>query len=108
MKSKSAIRISVLLLTFLLIPKILFSQSPPPAKPRMQYMGTFDAGQQNAGIFKMYDASDDIVCYILAPESVSRKKIENTIIYEANNLGSISCVKVRYDKVQENKVKPKK
>jgi hypothetical protein len=63
-------------------------------KARMTYMGTFDAGQPNVGIFKMYDPTDGIVCYIMTPENVISKNINNKITYEGNSIGSISCVKV--------------
>ncbi len=63
--------------------------------PRMQYMGKFDAGVPNAGIYKMYDASDDVVCYILMPDLPVTKKIPQGIMYEGNSIGSISCLKVR-------------
>ena len=68
---------------------------PLQTTPRMQYMGKFDAGVPNAGIYKMYDASDDVVCYILMPDLPVTKKIPQGIMYEGNSIGSISCLKVR-------------
>lgn len=73
-----------------------FSQNKPPTSPtkaQMTYMGTFDAGQPGVGIFKMFDPTDGIVCYIMTPENVVNKIIDNKITYEANSIGSISCVK---------------
>lgn len=71
------------------------SEQTVQKNPKMQYMGKFDAGVPNAGIYKMYDASDDIVCYILMPELPVTKKIPQGVMYEGNSLGSISCVKVK-------------
>lgn len=35
--------------------------------PRMRFMGKFDAGVPNAGICKLYDETDDVVCCIRMP-----------------------------------------
>ena len=61
----------------------------------MKVVAQFDAGQPNASIFKMYDASDDVICYVLMPEVTTRKKTENGWTYEGNSVGSISCLKNR-------------
>ena len=67
----------------------------PQQKPKMIFLGEFDAGQPNAGIYKMYDPSDQVLCYILMPEVSNRKQAGNLWTYEANTLGSLSCVKVQ-------------
>lgn len=72
--------------------KVIQSQS---GGPKMQYMGKFDAGVPNAGIYKMYDASDDVVCYILMPDLPVTKRIPQGVMYEGNSIGAISCLKVR-------------
>lgn len=77
-----------------------------PDKPKMIYMGTFDAGQPNVGIFKMYDPTDDVICYIMAPETVVKKIIDKKITYEGNTIGSISCVKASYSNIS-NQLKDK-
>ena len=59
----------------------------------MQYIATFEAGQPGAGIYKLYDASDDVVCYVLMPDTASRKQIDGKWVYDSNSLGSISCLK---------------
>jgi hypothetical protein len=64
-------------------------------KAQMQYIATFEAGQPGAGIYKLYDQSDDVVCYVLMPETASRKQIDGKWVYESNSLGSISCLKAR-------------
>jgi len=69
--------------------------SPQPSqKAQMRYVGTFEAGQPGAGIYKLYDASDDVVCYVLMPDTASRKQADSKWVYEGNALGSISCLKV--------------
>jgi hypothetical protein len=60
-------------------------------------MGAYDAGQPGVSIYKMFDPTDEVVCYVLMPEVVGRKQIDSgKYIYDGNTIGSISCVKVRY------------
>jgi hypothetical protein len=63
-------------------------------RPRMTVLGIFDAGQPGVGIFKMYDPSDQVLCYALMPEAAGRKVVGNSWVYDGNSVGSISCVKV--------------
>lgn len=65
----------------------------PEPKHQMQYITTFEAGQSGAGIYKLYDQSDDVICYVLMPDTASRKKIDGKWVYDANSLGSLSCLK---------------
>lgn len=62
---------------------------------KMDYLGMFDAGQQGVSIYKMFDKSDNVICYILMPEVAGRRPadIPSKWIYEGNTIGSISCVK---------------
>lgn len=62
-------------------------------KTQMQYVATFEAGQPGAAIYKLYDASDDVICYVLMPETASRKQVDGKWVYESNSLGSLSCLK---------------
>lgn len=80
---------------FWLLPSNGFSQNSPPnsQKAQMRYVGTFEAGQPGAGIYKLYDASDDVICYVLMPDTAARKQVDNKWVYEGNTLGSISCLK---------------
>ena len=65
-------------------------------KPKMKFMGAFDAGQTGASIYKMLDPTEDVVCYILAPDVAGRKVVGgNKWLYDGNAVGSISCLKVR-------------
>ena len=65
-------------------------------KPKMQFMGAYDAGQAGANIYKMFDPTEDVVCYILMPETAGRRAVEGgKWIYDGNNIGSISCLKVK-------------
>lgn len=64
-------------------------------KPKMQFLGAFDGGQPGVGIYKMFDPTDDVVCYILMPEVANRRKVEGGWAYEGNSVGSISCLKVK-------------
>lgn len=62
-------------------------------KAQMQYIATFEAGQPGAGIYKLYDASDDVICYVLMPDTASRKQVDGKWVYDSNSLGSLSCLK---------------
>ncbi len=65
-------------------------------KPKMQFMGAYDAGQPGVNIYKMFDPTEDVVCYIMTPEIVARKEVQaGKWVYEGNNIGSISCLKVK-------------
>ena len=74
-----------------------YAQNKKPAdKPKMQFMGAYDAGQPGVNIYKMFDPTEDVVCYIMTPETVTRKEVEpGKWVYEGNNIGSISCLKVK-------------
>lgn len=68
----------------------------PVAKPQMQFMGAYDAGQPGVNIYKMFDTTEDVVCYILMPEVAGRKPVEGgKWVYDGNSVGSISCLKVK-------------
>ena len=69
-------------------------QPTQPQRPRMLVLGVFDAGQPGVGIFKMFDPSDQVLCYVLMPETAGRKAVGNVCVYDGNSVGSISCVKV--------------
>ena len=79
------------------------TQSPAPAqaqkpaeKPKMQFMGAYDGGQPGASIYKLFDPTDDVVCYVLTPEIAGRKQNDAGVwLYEGNSAGSISCLKVK-------------
>ena len=62
-------------------------------KPKMTPLGVYDAGQVQAGIYKLLDPTDGVICYILAPERALQRQVEGGVAYEGNSLGSISCVK---------------
>ena len=62
---------------------------------QMKFIAKFDSGQKDASIYKMVDPSDDVICYILMPEFSSHKIIDEKFVYEANSVGSISCLKGR-------------
>jgi len=75
----------------------VFAQDKKSAeKPKMQFMGAYDAGQPGVNIYKMFDPTEDVVCYIMTPETVTRKEVQaGKWVYEGNNIGSISCLKVK-------------
>lgn len=70
-------------------------EQKPPEKPKMKFLGAFDAGQSGVSIFKLFDPSDNVVCYILTPDAASRRQTTEGLVYEANSAGSISCLMVK-------------
>lgn len=91
------------LFVLLFLGSIGLAQAPSPAqaqkpaeKPKMQYMGAYDGGQPGVSIYKLFDPTDDVVCYVLTPEIAGRKQDPaGNWIYEGNSAGSISCLKVK-------------
>ena len=75
---------------------ISYSQNTETKKPMMKFLGAFDAGVANVSIIKLLDTTDDVLCYVLMPDNASRRQLEkDKWVYEANTVGSISCLKVR-------------
>ena len=62
-------------------------------KAQMRFLGVFDAGHKDVSIYKMLDASDDVICYLLMPDHASKQMVQDKLMYEGNSVGSISCVK---------------
>ena len=82
--------------TFLVLSCSLSSAAEVQKKAQMKLLGIFDAGQPGVSIVKVYDSSDDVVCYILTPDVTSRKQVdEGKFTYDGNSIGSISCLKVK-------------
>jgi hypothetical protein len=54
------------------------------------WQGSFDA----TFIQKFEDPQDGVVCYVMAPNTLSTSTVNGTLRFEGNNVGSISCVKV--------------
>jgi hypothetical protein len=79
------------------------NKSQPIEKAQMRYVDSFEAGQPNAAIFKLYDASDDVICYILMPENATKKQVDGKFVYEANTVGSLSCLKANSTKSPSEK-----
>lgn len=79
----------------------------------MVYLGTFDAGQPGVGIYKVFDPSDRVLCYVLMPEVASRRVVGQYFIYDGNTIGSLSCVNIESkikasDDSESKKPNPKK
>lgn len=92
MKKKAIFTLCIILSTF------AFSQQPQTKKPLMKFLGAYDAGQEGVNIYKMFDPTEEVVCYVLMPEVAGRRVNENgKIIYDGNTVGSLSCLKVRIE-----------
>lgn len=65
-------------------------------KPKMTYMGAYDSGQAGVSIHKLFDPTEEVVCYLLMPDQAGRREgASGGWIYEGNTVGAMSCVKAR-------------
>lgn len=65
-------------------------------RPKMTYMGAFDSGQAGVSIHKLFDPTEEVVCYLLMPDQAGRREgVGGGWIYEGNSVGAMSCVKAR-------------
>ena len=73
----------------------VFAQSGA-TKPKMVYMGAYDSGQASVSIHKLFDPTEDVVCYLLMPDQAGRKEgVNGAWVYDGNPVGAMSCVKAR-------------
>lgn len=80
---------------FMLFSGAAFAQTAAQ-KPKMVYMGAYDSGQASVSIHKLFDPTEDVVCYLLMPDQAGRKEgLNGGWIYEGNSVGAMSCVKAR-------------
>lgn len=79
----------------LLVSHVALAQTGTP-KPKMTYMGAYDSGQANVSIHKLFDPTEDVVCYLLMPDQAGRKEgLNGGWIYDGNSVGAMSCVKAK-------------
>ena len=79
-------------LIFALMPISVAIAQQNSSLQQMTLIGVFDPGQPSAVILKLYDDNSDIYCYILMPQNAVKREINGAWTYDANNIGSISCV----------------
>lgn len=79
--------------SFFIASSVFAQNAQQGQKAQMRYIATFEAGQPGAGIYKLFDQSDDVICYVLMPDTASRKQVDGKWVYDSNTLGSISCLK---------------
>jgi hypothetical protein len=88
-------KIKILGIILVAVSSFAFSQAADSGKPKMKFLGAYDAGQPNVSIIKLLDPTDDVLCYVLVPDIATRKQVDkDKWTYDANNVGSISCLKV--------------
>lgn len=81
-------------LLVVMLPSVTFAQVGDN-RPKMKFLGAYDAGQPNVSIIKLLDPTDDVLCYVLMPDTASRKQVDkDRWTYEANTVGAISCLRV--------------
>lgn len=82
----------VTVLALMMISQLACAES----KPKMTYMGAYDSGQAGVSIHKLFDPTEEVVCYLLMPDQAGRKEgVSGGWIYEGNSVGAMSCVKTR-------------
>lgn len=70
----------------------------------MTYMGAYDSGQAGVSIHKLFDPTEDVVCYLLMPDQAGRKEgVGGGWIYDGNSVGAMSCIRT---KVQVSNIAP--
>lgn len=69
--------------------------NPHNPQNQMVFVGSYNAGQPGVNVYKFLDPTEEVLCYILMPVVSGRKQLDNgAVIYDANTIGSMSCVKV--------------
>lgn len=82
----------VTIIGLMVISQLAYAQS----KPKMTYMGAYDSGQAGVSIHKLFDPTEEVVCYLLMPDQAGRKEgVNGGWIYDGNSVGAMSCVKSR-------------
>ena len=91
----SKIRLKLLFVLLISFTTVVFAQTNDAKKPQMNFLGAYEGGQPNVSIIKLLDPTDDVLCYVLMPDNAARKQVDkDKWVYEANAVGSISCLKV--------------
>lgn len=65
------------------------------ALPQMQFKGAFASGHKDFNIYKMFDPTEDVLCYIMMPTQATKKDNEiGQVFYDGNSIGALSCFKI--------------
>lgn len=92
---------SLILVLILTLADSCIAQSSLRPQEQMQFLGAYNAGQPDVNIYKMYDKVEDVLCYVMMPTYAQRRQLENgQIVYEANTVGALSCMKAKLLPVQ--------
>lgn len=81
---------------FLLITGVhyCYGQQGTEIKEQMVYLGAYNAGQPGVNIYKMFDKTEDVLCYIMMPTIAAKRQMENgQWVFESNTVGTLSCMK---------------
>lgn len=85
----------VVLLSYLLCSLCAFAQSSSGQLPQMQFKGAFSSGHKDFNIYKMFDPSEDVLCYIMMPTLATKTDTPTgQITYDGNSIGALSCFKI--------------
>lgn len=79
----------------LLVYNFSYGQTTGSQLPQMMFKGAYTTGHKDFNIYKMYDQTEDVLCYIMMPTLASKKDTETgQIIYDSNSIGALSCMKI--------------
>ena len=85
----------VAILGYLLGGQAAFAQSSAGQLPQMQFKGAFSSGHKDFNIYKMFDPSEDVLCYIMMPTLATKTDTPTgQITYDGNSIGALSCFKI--------------
>ena len=72
-----------------------FAQTAAGQLPQMQFKGAFSSGHKDFNIYKMFDPSEDVLCYIMMPTLATKTDTPTgQITYDGNSIGALSCFKI--------------
>lgn len=85
----------VVTLGFLMGGQAALAQSSAGQLPQMQFKGAFSSGHKDFNIYKMFDPSEDVLCYIMMPTLATKTDMPSgQITYDGNSIGALSCFKI--------------
>ncbi len=77
---------------------LLFLGSTGIAAEKIPVVEVFDGPLEGSVVAKLFDRKTNVVCYVLSPSFAAYKQNisygKTNLVYDGNNVGSISCVKL--------------
>ena len=61
-------------------------------KMQFEWIGPFEGPVKSSSIYKFIDRKERVICYVMHPDSIAGQLAIGGQQYDANSVGSISCV----------------